>query len=227
MKLGHYMKVPPRSMFRAQSFAVFWLSIVQIATYNFLRGNIEGICTPDAAASLTCPGAKTFFNASIIWGVVGPKRMFGAGSLYEWVQYFWLIGAASTAIVWFIARRFPRTWVRYIYMPAVFSASGLIPPATCYKLLCYIAFGLFFNFWIRRRYTGWWGQYNYILSAALDIGNALCAILIVLCLGLSNTSMPEWWGVTVVENNLDGIGKAILRPLNATLGEYIGPATWS
>lgn len=66
MKLGHYLKVPPRSMFRAQAFAVFWLSIVQIATYNFLRNHIQGVCTPDAAASLTCPGARTFFNASIM-----------------------------------------------------------------------------------------------------------------------------------------------------------------
>lgn len=63
-------------MFAAQFFAVTWLSIVQICTYNFLRGNIEGICTSDQAEGLTCPGAKTFYNASVIWGVVGPKRMF-------------------------------------------------------------------------------------------------------------------------------------------------------
>lgn len=63
-------------MFSAQFFAVTWLSIVQIATYNFLRGNIEGICTAEQAEGLTCPGAKTFYNASVIWGVVGPKRMF-------------------------------------------------------------------------------------------------------------------------------------------------------
>lgn len=76
MKIGHYMKIPPRTMFVAQLFAVTWLSLVQIATYNFLRGNIEGICTADQAEGLTCPGAKTFYNASVIWGVVGPKRMF-------------------------------------------------------------------------------------------------------------------------------------------------------
>jgi OPT family oligopeptide transporter len=226
MKLGHYMKVPPRSMFRAQVFAVVWLSIVQIATYNFLKGHIEGICTPDAAASLTCPGAKTFFNASIIWGVVGPARMFGAGSMYEWVQYFWLIGAGTTFVVWLIARRYPRTWVRYIYVPAIFSASGLVPPATCYKMLCYLLFGLIFNFWIRRRFSGWWSQYNYILSAALDIGNALCAICIVLFLGFTGVTMPEWWGTNVIYENLDGMGTAVLHKLNTAAGQYIGPATW-
>ena len=70
MKTGHYMKIPPRSMFAAQCFAVIWLSFVQIATYNFLRGNLTGICTADQTQGLTCPGAHTFYNASVIWGVV-------------------------------------------------------------------------------------------------------------------------------------------------------------
>lgn len=83
MKIGHYMKIPPRSMFYAQFFAVVWLSIVQIATYNFLRGNIEGVCTATQKQGITCPNAKTFFNASVIWGVVGPKRMFSSGALYS------------------------------------------------------------------------------------------------------------------------------------------------
>ena len=70
MKIGHYMKIPPRSMFAAQLFAVGWLSIVQIATYNYLRGNLPDICTPDQAQGVTCPGARTFYNASVIWGVI-------------------------------------------------------------------------------------------------------------------------------------------------------------
>lgn len=71
-------------MFAAQFFAVTWLSLVQIATYNFLRGNIEGICTTGQAEGLTCPSAKTFYNASVIWGLVGPKRMFCKLDTLDW-----------------------------------------------------------------------------------------------------------------------------------------------
>lgn len=81
MKVGHYMKIPPRSMFAAQAFAVVWLSFVQLAAYNFLLGNIKGICTEDQSQGLTCPGATTFYNASVIWGVIGPARVFGAGGM--------------------------------------------------------------------------------------------------------------------------------------------------
>lgn len=74
-------------MFAAQFFAVTWLSLVQIATYNFLRGNIEGVCTSTQTQGLTCPNAKTFYNASVIWGVVGPKRIFSGGALYCTYQH--------------------------------------------------------------------------------------------------------------------------------------------
>lgn len=70
MKIGHYMKVPPRTMFAAQAFAVIWLSIVQICTYNFLIGNIDKICTDEQPQGLICPNALTFYNASVIWGVI-------------------------------------------------------------------------------------------------------------------------------------------------------------
>ena len=60
MKIGHYMKVPPRTVFAAQSFAVIWLSIVQIATYNFLLGNINKICEEDQPQGLICPNARTY-----------------------------------------------------------------------------------------------------------------------------------------------------------------------
>lgn len=99
MKIGHYMKseslsrrddlkarkrqqtlncqlildtVPPRSMYRAQIFAVLWLSIVQTATFNWMFGNLPDVCTPDQPQGFTCNAAKTFYNASVIWGMCFP-----------------------------------------------------------------------------------------------------------------------------------------------------------
>ena len=40
MKVGHYLQVPPWSVFAAQFFAVIWLSPVQGATYRFLTNEI-------------------------------------------------------------------------------------------------------------------------------------------------------------------------------------------
>ncbi|KAK7421248.1 hypothetical protein QQZ08_010025 [Neonectria magnoliae] len=224
MKVGHYMKIPPRTMFAAQAFAVIWLSIVQICTYNFLRGNIDGICTPDQAQGLTCPMARTFFNASVIWGVIGPRRMFGAGALYSWVNYFWLIGAALPVIQYFLARKYPRSFLRYVFFPAIFGAAGMIPPATTWWLGQWVIVGLIFNWWIKHRYYGWWMRYNYLLSGALDIGTALCIVISGIALGLSNTEFPTWWGNTVMDHNLDAEG-AVTKVLPND-GSFFGPTTW-
>ncbi|KKY31123.1 putative oligopeptide transporter opt-like protein [Diaporthe ampelina] len=225
MKIGHYMKIPPRTMFYAQFFAVVWLSLVQIATYNFLRGNIDGVCTSDQKQGITCPNAKTFYNASVIWGVVGPKRMFSSGALYSWTNYFWLIGAALPAIQYFVARRYPRGIFRYLFFPAIFGAAGQIPPATCWYLGQWVIVGLIFNYFIRRAYFGWWTRYNYVLSGALDIGTALCIVVSALALGLSGVNFPDWWGNTVWANNLDAEGTAVTKTLPDD-GSFFGPTTW-
>lgn len=224
MKVGHYMKIPPRSMFAAQAFAVIWLSFVQISSYNFLRGNIEGICTPEQSQGLTCPMARTFYNASVIWGVIGPGLVFGAGRLYSWCNWFWLIGFICPTAQYFAARRWPRSPLRYVVFPAFFGAAGMIPPATTWYLAQWCIVGLIFNVFIRRRYFGWWSRYNYTLSGALDIGTALCVVVVGLALGLSNKDFPSWWGNDVISNNLDATGDAVSKHLAP--GETIGPATW-
>lgn len=43
MKMGHYMKVPPRTMFSAQLVASIWSAIVQIAVMNWALENIPDV----------------------------------------------------------------------------------------------------------------------------------------------------------------------------------------
>lgn len=226
LKIGHYMKIPPRTMFAAQLFAVIWLSIVQVAVYNFLLGNIEGICTSTQPNGLTCPHAKTFYNASVIWGLLGPAKMFGIGQLYSWVNWFWLIGAGLPVVQYFLAKRYPRSFLRYVFFPAIFGAAGMIPPATTWYLGQWVIVGLVFNYVIKRRYFGWWTRYNYVLSGALDIGTALCIVVSALALGLSGATFPDWWGNLVWQQNLDSEGTAVTKVLPDD-GSFFGPSQWS
>ena len=68
-------------------------------------------------------------------------------------------------------------------------------------------------------------HYNYTLSGALDIGTALCVVVVGLALGLSETSFPSWWGVTVVSDNLDATSSAVSRHIQPGAGP-IGPKSW-
>ncbi|KAE8132024.1 OPT oligopeptide transporter protein-domain-containing protein [Aspergillus pseudotamarii] len=221
MKLGHYMKIPPRVTFAAQMVATLWTSIVQIAVMNWALGSIDGVCELNQPNHYTCPNGRVFFNASVIWGVIGPARMFSPGQLYSGLMWFWLAGAALPVLIYLGARIWPRSKIRYLSAPLIFTGAGLIPPATPLNYLSWGIVGFIFNKWIRTRWRGWWMQYNYVLSAGLDVGLTLSTIVIFLCLQLTGTKFPSWWGTRIAANTMDAAGEAV-----EITGEKFGPATW-
>ncbi|RYC61439.1 hypothetical protein CHU98_g4774 [Xylaria longipes] len=224
LKLGHYMKVPPRTMFWSQLVASVWSAIVQIAVMNWALGNIPDICSDQQSDGYTCPGGRLFFSTSVIWSTIGPARIFSGNAIYSSLQWFWLVGAVSPVIAWFLARRYPKSMARYINMPLVFGGSGWIPPATVYSYLCWGSVGLLFNSFIKRRFNGWWLHYNYITSAALDCGFIISTLLIFFTLYLTSANAPRWYGNYDVYETLDQRGLAIKSFVAA--GETFGPTSW-
>lgn len=84
--------------------------------------------------------------------------------------------------------------------------------------------GWFFNKFLRSRHTGWWMRFNYITSAGLDVGLAIGTILITTAIGMTNTTMPDWWGTTTALNTMDYNGNAIQKIIPE--GETFGPKSW-
>lgn len=225
MKLGHYMKIDPRTLFWAQFAATIWGSLVQIAVLEWAYGAIDNLCAADQKNHYTCPNGKVFFNASIIWGVIGPQRQFSHGQIYYGLLFFFIIGAVTPVINWLILKKWPNSPVKYLHWPVFFSGTGYIPPATPYNYTSYCAVGLFFGWWIKKKWFHWWSKYNYSLSAGLDIGLAWCSLIIFLCLSLTNTDFPSWWGNDVINTTLDTQVVTNIRHILKE-GEAFGPSSW-
>ncbi|GIJ89188.1 hypothetical protein Asppvi_008118 [Aspergillus pseudoviridinutans] len=225
MKLGHYMKLPPRVTFAGQLVACLWSSVVQICTMNWALGAIKNVCDKDQANHYSCPNGRVFFNASIIWGAIGPSRMFSPGQIYSGLMWFFLAGAILPVAIYMGARYWPKSRIRYLSAPVIFGGAGLIPPATPLNYLSWGIVGLIFNRYIRNRFRGWWMHYTYVLSAGLDVGLALCTILIFLTLQLTNTSFPSWWGTNIAADTMDAAGNAV--QMKVPDGHHFGPDTWS
>lgn len=224
MKLGHYLKVPPRTMFAAQAVATLWGCVVQVAVFFWAFANIEGICKHGQSFNFTCPSGKVFFNASVIWGLIGPKRIFSPGALYSGLNWFWFVGAALPVAIYVGARMFPKSKIRYLNAPVIFGGTGNIPPATPLNYLAWCAVGFVFNKYIKDRYRGWWMRFNYVTSAGLDTGLAISTIFIFLTLSLTLVNFPTWWGGYTggSQNTLDITDSAIQSPPPANPG-YFGP----
>ncbi|EEP76496.1 OPT family small oligopeptide transporter [Uncinocarpus reesii 1704] len=224
LKLGHYLKINPRSLFWAQVLATLWSCFVQLGVIRWSMGNIEGICERDQPNRFTCPNGRVFFAASILWGLIGPRRIFSGKSIYAGLQYYWVAGALAPIVFYIIARIFPRSRARFVNTPILFGGTLMLPPATTLNYLAWGIVGVVFQKHIRYRFTGWWMRYNYITSAALDTGLAISTIVIVTAFQLSNISFPSWWGNTTALQTMDQKGTAIIDPLAP--GETFGPKTW-
>ncbi|KAJ8629813.1 hypothetical protein MRB53_023136 [Persea americana] len=179
-------------------------SSVYFVTAWWLLTTVKNICHPDLlpdGSPWTCPGDDVFYNASIIWGVIGPRRMFGRLGLYTKMNWFFLVGLLLPLLVWAMSRMFPKAkWITLINMPIVFGATALMPPARAVNYLCWGAVGIFFNFVVYRRYKGWWAKHNYVLSAGLDAGVAFTAILSYFALQNKNILGVSWWGLDVEDH---------------------------
>jgi len=230
-KLGHYMKIPQRSMFWCQVVATVMAGTVQLGVQAWMFTNIKDMCNPKQHDRFICPSTEVFGTASIIWGLIGPRRQFSPGQVYYGLTFFFLIGAITPVVPYFLTKRWPNAIFKYINFPVIYSGTGLIPPATAVNYVPWGIVGFIFQYWIRRRNFSWWSKYNYVLSAGLDSGVALGAVIVFFTLqfpkdgnvGASNVEL--WWGNLAAFNNTDG-NSAVLKTLAP--GEIFGPpvGTW-
>ncbi|EJT99866.1 OPT oligopeptide transporter [Dacryopinax primogenitus] len=212
LKLGHYMKIPPRLMFTAQVVAGLLACFIVVGVQDWMLGNIDGICTPEQKDHFSCPNSRVFGTASLIWGGIGPQRIFSKGAVYYPLVYFFLIGAILPIPFWLLAKKYPQSWFKYVNIPVFFTGPGYMPPATPINYAAWFVVGTFFQYFMRRYHFTWWSRYNYILSAALDSGLAISTIVIFFALSfpahgtIGADNLALWWGNTVFLNTIDFAG---------------------
>ncbi|KAK3302024.1 OPT oligopeptide transporter protein-domain-containing protein [Chaetomium strumarium] len=224
LKFGHYMKIPPRTMFMVQVVATTFSCFVQVVVLNYALRTIPGVCEPTQPEHFTCPGGKVFFSASVIWGLIGPARIFSPGQLYSSLFVFFLVGAVTPLAIYLAARCRPKSFLRYLMAPVIFGGAGAIPPATPLNYLSWGIVGFVFQYLVKKRHFAWWRRLNFLTSSGLDLGLALSTLVIFFAFTLREVAPPKWWGNEVVKTTLDYKGKAVQVVLPP--GETFGPASW-
>lgn len=150
LKLGLYMKVPPKLLFFIQLYSTIIAGIVQVCIQEWMIDNIQGICDKRQSDGFTCPNSRVIFNVSIIWSL--PKYLFSLGKIYNSLLWFFPIGFITPIIVYLFQKKWKKnTFLKSINMPVFFIGSGSIPPSTPYNFTMFFAMSFCLNE-IRKRW---------------------------------------------------------------------------
>ncbi|KAI8810324.1 OPT oligopeptide transporter protein-domain-containing protein [Cladochytrium replicatum] len=163
LQQGHYLKIPPISMFAAQIYGTISL------TGKFL--------------------AITFYNAGAIWGAIAPARFFGIGSVYQNLLWGFLVGAAAPVFVWAASKYYPSKNWHLINIPLIVYIGG----SNQYQNFYIVAplMGFIFSYYILKKNPDWWKKYNYVLAAA-QAGGVAAAVLFASALTANGVNFPIW-----------------------------------
>ncbi|QPG74451.1 hypothetical protein FOA43_001781 [Brettanomyces nanus] len=249
-KMSHYSRIPPRTVFRGQIVSTIITSFVSYGVVNFVDTSISGICTTTQAQKFTCAnGSRVFFSASVMWGLIGPKRVFG--EQYPALKWMFLVGFI-VAVVWCGLKKYGATireWIRESIPHAIFSALD----STIFKVISLLrnvhpalitigvmewaplnmafqTMGLYlsayFMYYLKRHKTSWWEKYNYVLSAGLSAGVAFSAIIIFFAVQYHSKNV-SWWGNNITAEGVDGYAGQTALYTDLPDKGYIGPDYWS
>ncbi|KAF7536611.1 hypothetical protein G7Z17_g13018 [Cylindrodendrum hubeiense] len=220
LKLAHYVKIPPRHTFSAQIIATFISTFICVGVLNFQMTRIDDVCTEDARFKLTCPGVNTFFTASVLWGTVGPKKIWGHNGQYSETLIGFPLGVAVVFLFWGLNKKFPKwTWTRQIHPVAIMYGGIVWAPYNMSYVWPSVPIAYFSWIYLKSRYLGLWSKYNFVLSAAWSCGIAIAGIIIFFTLQYNGDDF-NWWGNDVAYRGCEDTA-CTLKTLKE--GEYFGP----
>ncbi|GME27430.1 OPT oligopeptide transporter [Neofusicoccum parvum] len=220
LKMAHYVKVPPRHTFWAQIVGTLVSSFICTAVMNFQMNNIPDVCESYQANHFTCPGINTFFTAAVLWGTIGPIKVFGKGGQYTWLLIGFPIGLLAPVAAFYAKKRWPKArWLRYVHPVCIMNGPIQWAPYNLSYLWPTVPVAWLSHIYLKKRYTAFWAKYNYVVSAAFSAAIAIAAIVIFFALQWSSVEL-DWWGNSVSTRGCEG--EACTRYTLAE-GEYFGP----
>ncbi|CAG8770942.1 32591_t:CDS:10 [Gigaspora margarita] len=194
LKLGHYMKIPPRSMFTSQIWGTFVGVIVEYwairIIINTKRSYIDGTEVDPTGqwAGLELQKANT---ASIVWGLIGARRTFGSDSIYNILLWGFLIGAFLPIPFYLLHRKFPKAKFNLVNTPVILYGLTRFPGTVPNFMITGFITSFLSQFYAFR----YKNKYNYVMSAAFDSGAQIMTMVAFLCLsGIIRVPFPTWWG---------------------------------
>jgi len=199
LKLGQYLKIPPRVMFVIQIWGTIIGSIVNYVVMISVTGAQRKLLLDPIGNNVwSGQNVQALNTDAVAWSLA--KEMYGPSGPYFIIPMSLFIGFAVTFVHWLVHKRWPYIGpvrVETVILPIIIQYSGVLSAGVNSTLTSSVIVGLVSQLWLRRRHPGWYREYNYILGGALDGGaQVMVFILTFTVFGASGVSrtFPNWAG---------------------------------
>ncbi len=185
MKLGHYMKIAPRTLFLVQGVACLITPSLSVGI-QFYFFKKDGFITND-----TTPVATGSFELTSVGAAIDNQTQFFGSTNWENRKLLWslLIGAVLPIPFWLASRRWK--WCRLVHIPLILTYISWMPIASAGALFTWLLIGLLATILFDKLC---WKRHIYLTSSALNAGFYLCWLIIGGPLAVYGIHFPSWRG---------------------------------
>ncbi|KAA1075364.1 hypothetical protein PGT21_034305 [Puccinia graminis f. sp. tritici] len=178
LKLGQYMHLPPISVLIFQT-----IGTVAGVIFNYMvmslvvNTNRELLRSEYGNQVFTGVVLEDFQSQAISWGIFA-HELFKAGARYVIVPISLGIGFLLPIPFYFLHRFIPRCRLDLVNTPLVCGTFALVLDRANAGFTMSVLVGFLSQFYARRYHPHWFHRSNYVLSAALDGGAQVTAVLL-------------------------------------------------
>ncbi|KAF7520021.1 hypothetical protein PCG10_009502 [Penicillium crustosum] len=196
-KIGHYMHIPPRTVFFSQIFGTCMGVPINYAVIRWIMDTKGDYLTgkkTDPLNQWTGQSLRTSNTMGVQYAVLGPKRLFAETEMAV-LPWSFLIGAVIPPILFCFHRFFPRLRIDLWNVSIFFGGLAMFYGNISTGYTSAIIGGYVVMYWAYRHHFEVWKRYNYLVAAAFDAGFNLNMLLVFFFFGAGKQiSMPKWWG---------------------------------
>lgn len=193
LKMGQYLKIPPRSMFITQVIGTVFGAFLNYAIASTIISSKFALLHTNTGSYVWSGAYYQSLNVSAVtWSMA--KYMYGPGTGYFVIPMAVLFGMAAVVVHWIFTKFVPRIASfesKNLILPTVFLYSAWMTSGQNCVILTTILVGLISQAWIRTRYPKWFKEYNYIIGAGCDGGSLLVIFILSFAVfGAAGTEHP-------------------------------------
>ncbi|KAL1885467.1 hypothetical protein Plec18167_000961 [Paecilomyces lecythidis] len=206
LKMGEYLKIPPRVMFVTQCYGTILGAFINYAVMiAVVTGNSETLVSGNGDSSWSGATIQAYNTNAASWAL--SKYLYKAGTTYQIVPIGLAIGAGAVAVHRAVVHFVPKIRgfsLKDFNFPQFIQYAGYIPynqSQTC-VIWSQLSAGFFVQYYLRNYHPRIFKDYSYLVTGAFD-GASLTVLFIlsfaVFGAGGRSIPFPSWWG-----NNVNG-----------------------